>query len=51
MIKPRGRLSESLAGMGSSTILGDGEVALIVDVLALVDRAINTRAHETVAPH
>jgi two-component system, chemotaxis family, sensor kinase CheA len=40
VIKPLGKLFERLAGISGSTILGTGEVALIVDVPALVQRAV-----------
>jgi two-component system chemotaxis sensor kinase CheA len=36
VIKPLGKLFEHVRGIGGSTILGSGEVALIVDVPALV---------------
>jgi two-component system chemotaxis sensor kinase CheA len=42
VIKPLGRLFERLSGISGSTILGNGEVALILDVQALVQRAIST---------
>jgi two-component system chemotaxis sensor kinase CheA len=37
VIKPLGRLFANLRGIGGSTILGSGEVALILDVAALVN--------------
>lgn len=43
VIKPLGRLFRNLQGIGGSTILGTGEVALILDVQALIERA--TRKH------
>ena len=43
VIKPLGPLFERVAGIAGSTILGSGEVALILDVPQLVQRAI---AHE-----
>ncbi|MCK2095764.1 chemotaxis protein CheA [Thauera aromatica] len=43
VIKPLGRLFEKVAGIAGSTILGTGDVALILDVPQLVQRAI---AHE-----
>jgi two-component system, chemotaxis family, sensor kinase CheA len=42
VIKPLGKLFERLAGISGSTILGSGEVALILDVPTLVQRAINS---------
>ena len=39
VIKPLGVLFKNLRGIGGSTILGTGDVALIVDVPALVERA------------
>jgi two-component system chemotaxis sensor kinase CheA len=43
VIKPLGRLLRSLRGMAGSSILGSGEVALIVDVDALGQLAAATR--------
>jgi len=37
VIKPLGRLFQDLPGVAGSTILGDGRVALLLDVPALVD--------------
>ncbi|HEY4556508.1 MAG TPA: chemotaxis protein CheA, partial [Lysobacter sp.] len=39
VIKPLGRLFEGLGGISGSTILGSGEVALILDVPRLLDAA------------
>jgi two-component system chemotaxis sensor kinase CheA len=39
VIKPLGRLFAHLKGIGGSTILGSGEVALILDVPALIASA------------
>jgi two-component system chemotaxis sensor kinase CheA len=39
VIKPLGKLFAHLRGIGGSTILGSGEVALILDVPALVASA------------
>jgi two-component system chemotaxis sensor kinase CheA len=39
VIKPLGRLFDRLAGISGSTILGTGEVALILDVPGLIQRA------------
>jgi len=44
VIKPLGRLFERLSGVSGSTILGSGEVALILDVQALVQRAVGREA-------
>ncbi len=41
VIKPLGRLFENLSGVSGATILGSGEVALILDVPALVQRYAN----------
>lgn len=41
VIKPLGKVFESLAGFSGATILGSGEVALILDVPALIQRHIN----------
>ena len=44
VIKPLGRLFGGLKGISGSSILGTGEVALILDVAALVQRAASTAA-------
>ncbi|MHB9100966.1 MAG: chemotaxis protein CheA, partial [Sulfuricella sp.] len=41
VIKPLGKLFGNLKGVSGSTILGSGEVALILDVPALIQRAVN----------
>ena len=48
VIKPLGRVFEKLRGIGGSTILGSGEVALIIDVPSLITKAseINRSLHE-----
>jgi two-component system chemotaxis sensor kinase CheA len=47
VIKPLGKLFERLAGISGSTILGTGEVALILDVQALVERAVRSEVART----
>jgi two-component system chemotaxis sensor kinase CheA len=44
VIKPLGRLFGNLKGVSGSTILGSGEVALILEVPALIQRAVNLDA-------
>ncbi len=44
VIKPLGRLFERLSGISGSTILGNGEVALILDAPALVQRAVGSES-------
>ena len=46
VIKPLGPLFENLAGINGATVLGNGEVALILDVAALVDK-IGQQQHDT----
>lgn len=41
VIKPLGKLFERLSGISGSTILGDGEVALILDVPTLVQQVVD----------
>jgi two-component system chemotaxis sensor kinase CheA len=41
VIKPLGQVFQQIRGLAGSTILGSGEVALILDVPALLDLAIN----------
>ncbi len=40
VIKPLGKVFEMLAGLTGATVLGDGNVALIVDVQSLIEKAI-----------
>ena len=47
VIKPLGQLFENLAGISGSTILGSGEVALILDVPMLVQKAVNMETQPT----
>ena len=47
VIKPLGKLFECLSGISGSTILGTGEVALILDVPALVQRAVGQESVHT----
>lgn len=42
VIKPLGSIFRHIKGIGGSTILGSGEVALILDVQALVQRCANS---------
>jgi two-component system chemotaxis sensor kinase CheA len=52
VIKPLGQLVGDVAGVSGAAILGDGSVALIVDVAALIAQAIkdNTTVMSPVAP-
>jgi two-component system chemotaxis sensor kinase CheA len=45
VIKPLGSLFRNMRGIGGSTILGSGEVALILDVQALVSRCARNEEH------
>ena len=49
VIKPLGQMFSHVAGISGSTILGSGEVALILDVPALVRQATDTAAAAGVA--
>lgn len=55
VIKPLSRLFASLRGISGSTILGSGEVALILDVPALIQRCSETETrtleHTTTVAH
>jgi two-component system chemotaxis sensor kinase CheA len=44
VIKPLGRLFGNLKGIGGSTILGSGDVALLLDVPALIHDAVAREA-------
>ena len=45
VIKPLGKIFSQLSGISGSTILGSGEVAVILDVAALVARAAENESH------
>ncbi len=49
VIKPLGRIFSNLKGIAGSTILGSGEVALILDVPLLVQRATSIEVRNSVA--
>jgi two-component system chemotaxis sensor kinase CheA len=49
VIKPLGKLFSALRGISGSTILGSGEVALILDVPSLVQQAVQREALQMVA--
>lgn len=49
VIKPLGVMFRHLRGIGGSTILGSGEVALILDVAALVHSVSQTEEHRLLA--
>jgi two-component system chemotaxis sensor kinase CheA len=54
VIKPLGTLFRNMRGIGGSTILGSGEVALILDVQALVSRCARSEeqlAHGNTGTH
>ncbi len=46
VIKPLGKLFSALRGISGSTILGSGEVALILDVPSLVQQAVQREAQQ-----
>lgn len=48
VIKPLGRIFEHLQGIGGSTILGSGEVALILDVPSLIQQAVSLETQQVV---
>ena len=45
VIKPLGKIFQQLKGVSGATILGTGEVAVILDVPNLVQRAVSANAH------
>ncbi|MDP2903325.1 MAG: chemotaxis protein CheW, partial [Methylovulum sp.] len=52
VIKPLGKLFEQLQGISGATVLGNGDVALILDVQALIQHAIKKRGpHVYAATH
>jgi two-component system, chemotaxis family, sensor kinase CheA len=50
VIKPLGVIFRHLRGIGGSTILGSGEVALILDVPALIELATSREEQATHQP-
>jgi two-component system chemotaxis sensor kinase CheA len=50
VIKPLGALFRNIRGIGGSTILGTGEVALILDVPALIELVANRETRMPDAP-
>jgi two-component system, chemotaxis family, sensor kinase CheA len=50
VIKPLGRVFQNVRGLAGSTILGSGEVALILDVPALLTLATSHRDHPANTP-
>ena len=50
VIKPLGRLFTHLRGIGGSTILGSGDVALILDVAALI-QGVSRAEEDRLLPH
>jgi two-component system chemotaxis sensor kinase CheA len=51
VIKPLGRMFSQINGIGGSTILGNGAVALILDVPALVRQVTADEERRLAAPH
>ena len=49
VIKPMGKLFSNLRGISGSTILGSGEVALILDVPSLIQQTVAREAHHVSA--
>jgi len=49
VIKPLGKIFSKLRGISGSTILGSGEVALILDVPSLVQQAVNLETKQVSA--
>jgi two-component system, chemotaxis family, sensor kinase CheA len=46
VIKPLGKIFEKLSGVSGATILGNGEVALILDIPGLVQKYAGSSSHE-----
>ena len=45
VIKPLGKIFRGVKGVGGSSILGSGEVALIVDVPILINTIVSLQTH------
>ncbi|TPW17931.1 MAG: cheA, partial [Halothiobacillaceae bacterium] len=50
VIKPLGKIFQQVQGISGSTILGSGEVALILDVPSLIGQAVLPKPRREVAP-
>ncbi|NOZ10917.1 MAG: chemotaxis protein CheA [Gammaproteobacteria bacterium] len=48
VIKPLGKIFQSLRGISGATILGSGDVAVILDVPNLIQQSISAEIHENV---
>ncbi|MEM7179935.1 MAG: chemotaxis protein CheA [Spirochaetota bacterium] len=46
VIKPLGKVFQNLKGISGSTILGNGDIALILDIVSLVQRVVAMEARE-----
>jgi two-component system chemotaxis sensor kinase CheA len=51
VIKPLGKMFEKLKGITGATVLGDGNVALILDVQGLIEAAIGKRKRKPALLH
>lgn len=51
VIKPLGKMFEQLKGITGATVLGDGNVALILDVQGLINTAISLKQRPTKTMH
>jgi len=49
VIKPLGKVFQNLKGISGTTILGSGEVAMIIDIPEMVDRVINSGKEQFVS--
>jgi len=50
VIKPLGKVFQNLKGISGTTILGSGEVAMIIDVPEMVNRVINSGQKQFMSP-
>jgi len=50
VIKPLGMVFQNLKGISGATILGSGEVAMIIDIPEMLNRVINTNQNQSVSP-
>lgn len=48
VVKPLGRLFEGLKGVSGATILGSGEVAIILDIFALIQTSLSSNEQLTI---
>jgi two-component system, chemotaxis family, sensor kinase CheA len=50
VIKPLGKVFQNLKGISGATILGSGEVAMIIDIPQMIDRVVGYEKNRSISP-